>query len=90
MEFMYEYNLPVVFGICLCVGYILKHMIATEKIDKFIPLIVGIMGVTVNMWINAWTITPDILMAGLFSGLASTGAHQAFKQIIDNATMAHK
>ena len=83
MEFLYEYNLPVVFGICLCVGYIVKHLISSEKINKLIPLIVGVLGVAMNMWLNDWVITPEILMAGMFSGLASTGAHQAFKQVIE-------
>ena len=83
MEFLYEYNLPVVFGICLCVGYIVKHLVDNEKINKLIPLIVGVLGVAMNMWLNDWVITPEILMAGMFSGLASTGAHQAFKQVIE-------
>ena len=38
-------------------------------------------GIILNIWINK-SITPDILLAGMFSGLASTGLHQAFKQLI--------
>ena len=83
MEFLTEYSVPVIVGICLCVGFILKNVITTDKINKFIPLIVTVIGVVVNAWLNAWTVTPDILLSGMFSGLASTGMHQLFKQFIE-------
>ena len=83
MEFLNEYSVPVIVGICLCVGFILKNVITTDKINKFIPLIVTIIGVVVNAWLNAWTVTPEILLSGMFSGLASTGMHQLFKQFIE-------
>ena len=77
-----EYVVIIVLGICLCVGYILKHLVPTEKIDRFIPLIMGALGIALNLWIRR-SVSPDILLGGLFSGLASTGLHQAFKQLID-------
>lgn len=83
MDFLTEYSVPVIVGICLCVGFILKNVITTDKINKFIPLIVTVIGVVVNAWLNAWTVTPDILLSGMFSGLASTGMHQLFKQFIE-------
>ena len=83
MEFLTEYSVPVIVGICLCVGFILKNVITTDKINKFIPLIVTVIGVVVNAWLNAWTVTPEILLSGMFSGLASTGMHQLFKQFIE-------
>ena len=83
MDFLTEYSVPVIVGICLCVGFILKNVITTDKINKFIPLIVTVIGVVVNAWLNAWTITPEILLSGMFSGLASTGMHQLFKQFIE-------
>ena len=83
MDFLTEYSVPVIVGICLCVGFILKNAITTDKINKFIPLIVTIIGVVVNAWLNAWTVTPEILLSGMFSGLASTGMHQLFKQFIE-------
>lgn len=83
MEFLNEFSIPVIVGICLCIGFIIKNIIPTDKINKFIPLIVGVIGVICNVWLNSWTITPDILLSGLFSGLASTGMHQVFKQFIE-------
>ena len=82
MEFLANYSAPVVLGICLCVGYILKNVISTDKINKYIPLILGVLGVGVNCWVQL-DFTPDVLLTGLFSGLASTGLHQAFKAFID-------
>lgn len=83
MDFLTEYSVPVIVGICLCVGFILKNVITTDKINKFIPLIVAVIGVVVNAWLNTWTVTPEILLSGMFSGLASTGMHQLFKQFIE-------
>ena len=85
MEFLNEYSVPVIVGICLCIGFILKNLVATDKINKFIPLIVAVIGVVVNAWLNTWTVTPEILLSGMFSGLASTGMHQLFKQFIEKS-----
>ena len=85
MEFLNEYSIPVIVGICLCIGFILKNLVTTDKINKFIPLIVAVIGVVVNAWLNTWTVTPEILLSGMFSGLASTGMHQMFKQFIEKS-----
>ena len=53
-----------------------------REINKYIPLIMGALGVVLNVWINLG-ITPQILLGGLFSGLASTGMHQVFKNLIN-------
>lgn len=82
MEFLNDYFVMVVIGICLCVGYILKNLIPSDKINRFIPLIVGVTGVVVNVWHNAFTFTPEILLGGFVSGIASTGMHEAFSQFI--------
>ena len=73
-----------VVGICLCVGYIIKNLISSEKIDKYIPLIMGTLGVFLNIWLNNWNISPDIVLGGLVSGLSSTGLYEAFAQFIKN------
>ena len=85
MEFLNEYIVLIVTGICLCVGYVIKHLIPTDSINKYIPLIMAVLGVFLNVWINAYTISPEILLGGLASGLASTGLHQAFKQFIEKS-----
>jgi uncharacterized protein YebE (UPF0316 family) len=81
MEFLTQFSIPVVIGICLCVGYILKNVVTTDKVNKFIPLIMGVLGLGLNMWINLG-VSPEIILGGLVSGLASTGLYEAFRQFI--------
>lgn len=83
ITFLTEFAVPIIVGICLCVGYIVKNMIPSDGINKYIPLIMGALGVALNVWINLG-ITPQILLGGLFSGLASTGLHQVFKNLINH------
>ena len=82
LEFLTDYLVLVVVGICLCVGYIIKHFTSAD--NRFIPLIMGVLGVVLNVWLNNFAFTPEILLGGLFSGLASTGLHQVFSQLIVN------
>ena len=83
MEFLNNYLVLIVMGICLCLGYVIKHLIPTDKVNRFIPLIMAVLGVVLNAWLNAFVFTPTILLGGLASGLASTGLHQAFKMFIE-------
>lgn len=82
MEFLNDYLVLIVVGICLCVGYVLKNVVPSEKVNKFIPLIMAVLGTIINVWLNGFAFTPEILLAGMISGLASTGMHQMFKQFI--------
>ena len=81
MEFLTQFSIPVIVGICLCVGYILKNVVTTDKVNKFIPLIMGVLGLGLNMWISLG-VSPEIILGGLVSGLASTGLYEAFRQFI--------
>lgn len=83
MDFLNEYMLPVVVGICLVIGYILKHWIKDVD-NKWIPTIVTGLGVFLAIWFSKWSVTPEIILSGLISGVASTGLHQVFKQFIEN------
>lgn len=78
LGFLQDYIVLVVLGICLIVGVIIKNVIPSQKINKFIPLIMGILGVVLNCWVAGWAFTPEILLGGLASGLASTGCYEAF------------
>lgn len=77
-----DFVCPLVMVICLCVGYIVKNMIPTDKVNKFIPLIVAVLGIVISVW-NFAAFTPQIIAIGLVSGLASTGLHQLFKNFIN-------
>ena len=81
LSFMADYLVVVVFGTCLCVGYLIKTSIPQIP-NNCIPLIVAILGVLLNIWMNM-SVSPEIILGGLFSGLASTGAHQLFVKMIE-------
>lgn len=83
MEFLNDYLILLVVGICLCVGYVIKHVVPSDGVNRFIPLIMAVLGVLINTWLNGWMITPEVLLGGLASGLASTGMHQLFTQFIN-------
>lgn len=80
-----DYMSIVIVGICLCVGYMLKHAVPTDKINRFIPLIMGILGLVLNLWLYKFDLTPEVILGGLFSGLASTGLYEAFSNLIEKA-----
>lgn len=81
LTFLSKYAIPVIVGICLCLGFIIKYAIKTDKINRFIPLIMGVLGLGIAIWIKK-SVTPEIVLKGLFSGLASTGLYEAFRNII--------
>lgn len=81
MDWLDNFIVLVIVGICYCIGYILKHIVASEKLDRFIPVIMGVCGVFFNIWLNGWSISPEIILGGLASGLAATGTNQIIKQL---------
>lgn len=81
INFLNNYAVPTIIGICLCTGYVIKNSLSSIK-NRYIPLIMVTIGIILNIWINK-SITPDILLAGMFSGLSSIGLHQTFKNILD-------
>ena len=80
MEVLSQYVVLIVLGICLAVGYIIKNSLDFIS-NKYIPLIMGALGVILNVWLNTWTFSPEILLGGLASGLASTGAFELVRNI---------
>jgi len=82
MEILNEYVVAAVMGICLAVGYIVKHSLSFIP-NKFIPLIMGVLGVLLNTWMNGWMLSPQILLGGLASGLASTGAFECVRNLAE-------
>lgn len=82
MEFLNEFMLPVVLGICLCVGYVIKQWVKDVD-NKYIPTICAVLGIVLAAWINSWVITPQVILSGAVSGLSSVGCHQLFKQYLE-------
>lgn len=81
LNFLMEYAIPVIVGICLCVGYIIKTSLDFIP-NKYIPSILGILGLVINV-LMCQSIDANIALAGMFSGLISVGLHQIFKSLIE-------
>lgn len=68
----------VVCGICFCLGVTIKNSLDFIP-NKYIPLIMAVVGVITNVWLNRWGLTPEIVLGGLVSGLASTGLWETLR-----------
>ena len=84
IDFLVEYFAPVIVGLCLCVGFVVKKWVADVD-NRFIPTICAVLGVALAIWINFPTVTPEVVLTGLFSGLAATGLFEAFRNLIDKS-----
>lgn len=82
MDFISEYISVIALVAALCVGYILKNLVPNEEVNKFIPLIAAVVGLVICLWEAQWVATPETVVMGIVSGLASTGLYEAFKQFI--------
>lgn len=80
LDFLLEMYLPLVIAACLVVGYICKMWFPLD--NKFIPTLLTILGAVLACVINR-EVTATTIIAGAISGLASTGLHQAFKQLLN-------
>ena len=80
LDFLLNYTEPVIIGICLCVGYVIKFSLDFIP-NKYIPLIMAGLGLVINILMSRG-ISGDIALVGLFSGLSSTGLHQIFKNLL--------
>ena len=82
LSFIQELYMPLVMALCLIVGYILKHWIKDIN-NRIIPTALAILGAVAAV-LTSSTINLEVIVAGMLSGLASTGLHQAFKNIINH------
>lgn len=76
-----DYIVIVVVGICLCIGYVIKTSLDFIP-NKYIPLMMLLLGMMINMLLNLEDITANVILAGMISGLASTGLYEAFRNLL--------
>lgn len=77
-EILQTYLVPITMGICYCIGFVVKLWIPDTH-HRWIPSICAVCGVIINIWLNNWAVSPEILLGGLASGLAATGLDQLLK-----------
>lgn len=82
-----EYVSPLALVAALCVGYIVKHLIPSDGVNRFIPLIAAVVGLAFCIAEALGTgdaVTAQTVVTGLVSGLASTGLYEAFSNLINH------
>lgn len=78
--FLEQYAIFPIAVICFGVGYVIKHFI--NKIpNKFIPLILGVLGLILNVCFNWGTFNLEIVLTGIGSGLVATGSFEAVRNL---------
>ena len=60
LGFLTEFMVPVIVGICLCVGYVIKKWIKDVD-NKWIPTVCAVLGVILAIWMNGWSVPPSII-----------------------------
>ena len=82
LKFITENFAPVIVVACVLVGYIIKVTPPFAKVaNNYIPLIVTLLGAILGVLANGMTL--EAIVYGAVSGLASTGLHQAFTQLLN-------
>lgn len=78
--------MPTILVLCLCVGYIIKNLIPGDNINRFIPLILAVVGIAAGV-ATALTageaVTVDLIVASCVSALGSTAVYEQFKNIVN-------
>lgn len=89
LNFLQEYLVPVIVVACLVVGYAIKSTPVFEAVaNSYIPLIVIVLGAVLGAIINGLTV--EGIVYGAVSGIASTGMHQLFVQLLNLETIEQK
>lgn len=70
--------IPTIVVFSLVVGFVLKKWMPMD--NKYIPTILVLLGALAGGFVGGWTF--ENIVAGMLSGLASTGLHQLFTQYL--------
>ena len=82
LKFITENFVPVIVVACVIVGYVIKVTPPFAKLaNNYIPLIVTVLGAVLGVITNGMTL--EAIVYGAVSGLASTGLHQVFTQLLN-------
>ena len=76
-------NVYVLVG-CLVVGWLMKKFLPTD--NKIIPLVMVTLGAIVYVLLEE--VSVENIIIGAFTGAASTGLHQVFKQYVEGKDLA--
>lgn len=80
MAIVQQYAILPVAAVCVLLGYLLKNTWAAFP-NQFIPLVLLPVALVGVMWINAWAITPENVLAGVCSAALAVYVHQNIKHL---------
>ena len=64
----------------LLIGYLIKHTPKLDSLTSYIPLIVSLVGAVIGVATKG--VSVEAVIMGATSGLASTGLHQVYTQLL--------
>ena len=64
----------------LLIGYLIKHTPKLDSLTSYIPLIVSLAGAVIGVATKG--VSVEVIIMGATSGLASTGLHQVYTQLL--------
>ena len=83
LNFITHLYIPIVLIACLVVGYCIKHISWLAAVsNEYIPTILAVLGAVLGC-VAAGSVGLENIVYGAVTGLASTGLHQAFSQLIN-------
>ena len=88
-NFVTQYAVFPIALICFGVGYVIKHFIPKLP-NKFIPLILACLGLIVNLALNKFNFSFEIIFTGIGSGLVSTGSFEAVRNLLTKKETENK
>lgn len=88
-QYFVQYAVFPIALICFGVGYVIKHFIPKLP-NKYIPLILAVLGLILNVGFNNWTFTFDIVISGIGSGLIATGSFEAVRNLANKDDKSKK
>lgn len=80
LNYLVQYAVFPIAVICFGVGYLIKHFIPRLP-NKFIPLILAVLGLILNLAFNSFKFTFDIIVTGIASGLVATGSFELVRNL---------
>lgn len=77
-EIIQQFCIPIITVTCYCIGFAIKK--ASFINDKYIPLIMMVLGGLSGMFLNG--LSYEAIAVGIVSGASATGVNQLYKQMI--------
>lgn len=68
--------------LCLCTGFVIKHLIPTDTINRYIPFILSAVGIVSNIYLKH-TVDVTTIISGFISALTSIGMYESFRVVIN-------